>query len=328
MGWKGTLRSISAASRRASRESERRQRQAQRYRLAAAKEEMRQQAEDLVQEHNNYLTFLVSFHKEISEPIDWNEIADREKPIKPELSTKNEVKAQDKYDNFQPNFLHNLFGSAESAKAKLKSKIESAKLEDQKQYEQAIAQYETDLKAWEEDKENAKKVKSSDYEAIKAILKDLNPFSDLSEMRIDTDLTKCDSAKWIIESTMNDTEIIRGFERSVLRNGTLSSKPMTKSKVTALMEDVFSSINIRVAREMFTLFPVENLIVNTKTLSRSSNNGRLEPQLVLSCFYTREKTKNIDFNYIDPSDYIKSHIKHNSGFKKTNVVVVEEVAKQ
>lgn len=325
MGWKGTLRSMSAASKRASRESERRQREAQRRRLAVAKQEMRQKAEELVEEHNSYLNFLTSFHKEISEPIDWNEIENSEEPTKPELLNDNEIKARNKYENFKPNFFHNILNNAESSKEKLKNKIETAKFEDQRTYEGNLKQYEIDLKNWKEDKDKAQQVKANNFEIINKILLEMNPFSDLIEMKIDTKLISCDSEKWVISSIMNDTEIIRGYERTVLRNGELSSKPMTKSKVTALMEDIFASINIRVAREMFTLFPVENLIVNTNTLSRNTNNGRLEPQLVLSCLYTREKVGNIDFNYIDPSDYIKTHVKYNSGFKKTNVVLVDEV---
>ncbi len=325
MGWKGTIRSINASSNRANRESVRRQREAQRRRLSSAKQEMRQKAEELVEEHNNYINFLTSFHKEISEPIDWNEIEKCEEPSKPELSNENETRARSKYENFKPNFFNNILKNAESSKEKLKNKIETSKLEDKRIYEENLKQYENELLTWKGDKEKAEKVKANDFEVINKILIELNPFSDLTEMKIDTRLVACDSTKWVIESIMNDTEIIRGYERSVLSNGELSSKPMTKSKVTALMEDIFASINIRVAREMFTLFPVENLIVNTKTLSRNTNNGRLEPQLVLSCLYTKEKVSNIDFNYIDPSDYIKTHIKYNSGFRKTSIVLTEEV---
>lgn len=325
MGWKGAIRSGNAAFKRSMRESERRQREAYRRRIANTKIALQNKAEELVKEHETYLTFITSFHKEISEQIDWNAILTKPKPQKPEVTHHLELKAKEKFENFKPNFFNRLLKNSDNVKARLNSKIAQSREEDRNIYQKNIVQYERDTKDWEESHKEAKLVQDNDFETIQKLLADINPFSDLAEVKIDSVLIYCSNKEWKIESTLNDTNIIRGFEVKLLRSGELTTKPMIKSKVTALIEDVVSSINIRMAREIFTLFPASNLIVNTKMVSRSTTNGRLEPQLVLSCLYNREKVRDIDFNYIDPSDYIKSNVKYNSGFEKTKITSTEEI---
>lgn len=67
MGWKGTLRSLAAAQRRAEREAKRRQRELERQRKQLEKMEELELAAYEVQTFENYVDLLQSVHKECSE---------------------------------------------------------------------------------------------------------------------------------------------------------------------------------------------------------------------------------------------------------------------
>ncbi len=314
MGWKGAIRSLNASAKRADKR-----------RIVIQKQKLLQRSEELVEEHNDYLLQITGFHREVSEEINWEAIQNNDKPEEPKPTDVNELKAKNAYERFKPNFLNKILGNSEAVRIKLKNKIETAKQLDGKIYKEELAEYERDLETWKEDIKKAQQVKANNLKTIDTILSELDPFSDLIKLNIDTKLVSCDPAKWIIESTVNDTEIIVGYEQKLLKSGGVSIKPMTKGKLNSLIEDVFCSINVRVARELFALFPVEKIIVNTKSMSRSTNNGRLEPQLVLSCLYTRDKISDIDFDFIDPSDYIRMNTSYTSGFSKNRIVKVSEV---
>lgn len=71
MGWKGTLRSMQAASRKADRNSQRRQRELQSRQKEYAKMEALEQAAYEVEVYENQIDVLLSVHKECGEEIDW-----------------------------------------------------------------------------------------------------------------------------------------------------------------------------------------------------------------------------------------------------------------
>ena len=68
MGWKGTMRSMSAAMKAAERESQRRHKQ-------LVKEQMIEEAADAVNNWQNYIHELISIHSNTTDDIDWREIA-------------------------------------------------------------------------------------------------------------------------------------------------------------------------------------------------------------------------------------------------------------
>lgn len=86
LGWKGTLRSISAASRRAEREARRRQRELETQRRQLEKMQEMERAIYEVEEYENHIDLLLSVHKECSDVWDWEAIQSSEPPAEPTKS--------------------------------------------------------------------------------------------------------------------------------------------------------------------------------------------------------------------------------------------------
>lgn len=85
MGWKGTLRSMQAASRKADRNAQRRQRERQARQKEYAKMEALEQAAYEVEVYENQIDVLLSVHKECGEEIDWQSFVERAEPENPHL---------------------------------------------------------------------------------------------------------------------------------------------------------------------------------------------------------------------------------------------------
>lgn len=325
MGLKGLVRSYGAYVRQTNRYNQRLQRQAYKQQIASQRASMQAQSVSLVEEHNQYLSDITSFHKHSIEKINWEEILYSEKPDEPKFSSELEEIARERYKNFKPSFFNTLFQSEEKVRSSYQKGIDKAIHDDKSNYDSQMLEYKQQVEEWEKEKDRAKQVKDLNYKVIDSIIQEIKPFRELEELNIDVKIVDYNNSYWKVEIIVNDTTIIKGYELKALRNGELSSKQMTTSRLNSYMEDVFSSICIRVSRDLFNLFPVGALLVNIKSLSRNETNGKLEPLLVISSLFNREKMEDIDFDYIDPSSFLMTNTKCNSGFKRNKVILTKEV---
>ena len=86
MSWKGTLRSLQAAQRRAERDAKRRQRELEKQQKQIEKMQELERATYEVQVFENYIDVLSSVHKESGDHWDWKSIRDSGPPPKPSKS--------------------------------------------------------------------------------------------------------------------------------------------------------------------------------------------------------------------------------------------------
>ncbi len=110
MGWKGTLRSINAAQRRAERESRRRQRELDRQRKQLEKMQELERAEYEVNVYENNIDLLLSVQKECGPIWNWEKLRSAEPPIKPTKSNSNQEAAQTKLAGFKPGVFDKVLG--------------------------------------------------------------------------------------------------------------------------------------------------------------------------------------------------------------------------
>ena len=90
MGWKGTLRSISAAQRRSEREALRRQRELERQQKQLEKMQELERASYEVQVYENYIEILATIQKDCSDPWNWESIQLLPPPDEPTKTNTNE----------------------------------------------------------------------------------------------------------------------------------------------------------------------------------------------------------------------------------------------
>ena len=141
-----------------------------------------QQAIHDVSVYENHIDVICSIHKECSEVIDWESISDSKVPTKPEISSYNENLAREKSKSYKPNFFDKLFKRESKLRAELYSNIEKSIELDKIKNKQLKVDWENNKKQWNENIDFAKAVISGNYDKKIAILKQIDPFSEISNL--------------------------------------------------------------------------------------------------------------------------------------------------
>lgn len=173
MGWKGTLRSMQAASRKADRNAQRRQRELQSRQKEYAKMEALEQAAYEVEVYENQIDVLLSVHKECGEEIDWHSFVERAEPVKPAFAGTREAHAKSLEQIYAPGFFARLFKLETRQRKNLAIAVETARLHDGKEHEAAVAKWRVEHDSWHQEYTIAQGVLSgigkAKLEAIKLV---------------------------------------------------------------------------------------------------------------------------------------------------------------
>jgi hypothetical protein len=182
MGWKGTLRSITAMSRRIERESLRRQRELEKQRQQYQKMQELEQAKYEVQVYENYIDVLTSLHKECRDPYNWNSLNNKQQPVEPIRQSINEDKAIARVKSFKPNVFDKVFSRSKKRLEKLKAQIAIAKSKDEKDFLKAKRKYHDEYEEWKELTRFSSLIINGDINAYTEAIKNLDPFSEIHQI--------------------------------------------------------------------------------------------------------------------------------------------------
>lgn len=309
MGWKGTVRSIQAAARRADREAQRRQKELEKQEKLYAKMEALEQAKYEVAVYENQLEVIQSVHKEWGNLIDWEAIANAPSPKEPINEGIHEK-------NFKPGLITKLFGSEDKARKKA---IER----DEKAYDKKYKHWEAEYKKWETDKSLADKLLSNDDEAKIGIIRQMNPFKDISELGSTLSFITHTNGIIEVELFTHGSELIPTEVKSLLQSGKLSVKKMPKGTFNEIYQDYISSCVLRVGNELLAILPERIALIHVMDKMLNTKTGHMEEQCILSVAITRETIANLNMDNIDPSDSLANFV-HNMTYKKTKGLEVVE----
>lgn len=312
----GFIRSYGAAVRRAERNQQRKTREATKRFKEQQKQIEFQNAAQAVKEWNDYVQILKSLHKESSEKVDWFEIRNESKPIEPQYSNSNEITAQQRVNNFKPNFFDTIFGSSKRKITNLENQVVQAKNKDEKNHQTVLNDYKARLADWEELQNIAKGIEAKSTEAYLAAIKYFEPFSEISELGSQIKF-KFEPNHIEIDLDTNSIDIIPDYELRQTTTGKLSKKSMSKTTFYELYQDCICSSVLRVAREVFAYLPVDFAIINAVSEMVDSQSGHLEKKVILSVKIPPQTIEKLNLELIDPSDSMRNFI-HNMNFKKTS----------
>jgi len=223
MGWKGTLRSIQAAQRRAEREAQRRQRELERQRKHLEKMQELERAAYEFQIHENRIALLLSVHKECSNTWDWEAIRSCEPPVKPAKSHTCEESAQAALDGFKPGAFDKLLKRTESKRNEMVRAAAEARQADEKEYQEALQVYEQEYADWEATREFSGRILAGSVEAYLDAIRQTDPFSDISELGSSVKFRA--ESSHLVEATLhvNSEQVIPSEVKSLLKSGKLSA---------------------------------------------------------------------------------------------------------
>ena len=316
MGWKGTVRSIGAAVRAAERDAKRRQRELDQRRKQYEKMQELEQAVYEVEVFENHIELIKSLHKECSSPINWETIADSVEPEKPVYSNELEKKAKEKSENYKPGFFAKLLKREESQRKKLETNILNAKEQDNKDYTEKLKEWESNWSEWNEKTDLAKQVLDGNDEAKIHVIKEFDPFSEISTLGSSLSISKEQGKYLEVSIRIHGDHIVPNEIKSLLKSGRLSTKKMPKGQFNELYQDYVCSSVLRIANELFALLPDTMVIVTALDNLLNTKTGHMEKAPILSVCVSRSTLNSLNLELIDPSDSMGNFV-HNMAFKKT-----------
>ncbi|HDZ8842205.1 TPA: hypothetical protein RUX01_001661 [Aeromonas dhakensis] len=316
MGWKGTLRSINAAAKRADRHAKRRQRELLKNQIAYEKMQELEKAAYEVDVFENYIDVIQSIHKDCGDSVDWLKISTSQEPAKPLIISDNERQAIARLNSFAPSFIDKLFGKVTSKRQKLEKEVSIAKVKDTQINSTNLSQWNIDVEEWKERVSLARRLLNGDISAKIDIIKELNPFSEIDHLGSGVKFTIQENGLLIVTINVHGANIIPKEQKTLLKSGRLSIKSMPVSRFNDIYQDYVCSVVLRVANEIFSILPDDKLIINAEDHLLNKSTGHLEPQSLLSVYITRDGVSRLNMEYIDPSDAMNNFI-HNVNFKKT-----------
>ena len=320
----GAIRSYGATVRRMEREQQRKAREsAKRFKEQQKLQEI-ENAQQAVSDWENYVDTIQSVHKNCTEPVDWNQIENTEKPNEPKLESKNELIAKNKLDNFKPSIFDKLFGSTQKKINRLKGLLEQAKTKDKKEYDVNYKEYLDELNNWQELQEISNGIKNGETDFYKKALQYFDPFSDISELGTQISFN-FEQNHIDIDLHVNSLDNIPDYELKQTTTGKLSKKNMPKTRFNELYQDHICSASMRVAREVFAYLPIDYARVNAVAKIINTKTGHLEEQPILSVIFPPQTIDSLNLETIDPSDSMLNFV-HNMNFNKTKGFSVVEKA--
>jgi hypothetical protein len=276
MGWKGALRSMEAAARRAERESRLQHNELLRQQKQLQKMLERERAAFEVELHENRIDLLRSIHKECGPLWDWRSLASLQAPTLPISMHGREKSAVLALQSFEPSFWDKLFRRVDSKKQFLKSAIELAQDADAKEYLEAITKHQGEMSEWQERRRIAERVLAGEIQVFREVIEEIGPFSEISELGSGVGFQFQNTS--IIEVTLNinGQDVIPHETKSLLQSGKLSTKKMPQGQFYELYQDYICGCVLRIAREIFALLPFETTIVTAVGDVVNAQTGHLE----------------------------------------------------
>lgn len=307
MGWKGTLRKMQAASRRA-------ERQAEKSRKIAQKRQELESAQYEVEEYESRIEAIKSVHKDCGEEWDWESIRGSLPPFNSGEIGPNEKKAKDTLANYKPAFLDKVFNRTGVKKHELEEEIAIARQKDKDSYEE-----------WQELVDVAQKVLNGDLQTYKYVLEELSPFADISELGSSLGFAFENPRYLEITLYVHFDGVIPKEVKSFTQSGKLSVRQRPKSQYLELYQDYVCSCVLRLARETFAILPVETVYIHAIGELLNAKTGHIEECPILSVMIPKKTLKRLNFENIDCSDSM-ANFNHNMRFKKSQgFEIVEKV---
>lgn len=270
------------------------------------KQDMLNQAKLIVEEFEKRLEYIKSIHKECDEPIDWEYISKSTAPFNKGDIGPREREATSIYNNYKPSLLEKIFKSKQVKKrAELQNAIEQSRKEDLDAYEH-----------WEHLHKFSHKILNGDIDSMLSVIEEMAPLDDLLEFGSGFDISMEDSNLVEVEFQVMSNTVIPNEQKTLTSTGKLSTKPMPKAKKLDLTQDYICSCALRIARDMFALLPIQNVLIHANDIMLNSKTGFEENVTLLSVLIDRATLNSLNMDMIDPSDSM-TNFKCNMHFTKT-----------
>jgi hypothetical protein len=168
--------------------------------------------------------------------------------------------------------------------------------------------YQEEWSSWQRMRLLAKKVLEGDPTAYAEALAEMSSFGELASLG-ESIAFRVESRSIIdCELRVSGRDVIPADVKSLTTSGKLTSKPMPKARFHELYQDYVCGCVLRVARETFSLLPVDTVIVTATVAALQVSTGMEVEIPVLSAAIPREVVNRLDFERLDPSDSMENFV--------------------
>lgn len=254
-----------------------------------------------VSKHNAYIEMLTSVHLEVTDPIDWHIAANEDLAVF-ENDGPNATAVKNELSSYSPTFIDRLFKREHAKRTKIENKLIAATIADNKLY-----------LSKQQFKDFGIKIINNDNLVWIDVLKTINPFDDIENFGSNIIFKVVDN-KLIVNLIVSGENVVPKEVLSLTAANKLSKKAMTKTKYLALYQDYISSCVLRIAREVFAILHINQVLINVYDFSQADSPPKRG--CVLSARVHRQNLTRLNFETIDCSDTIET-FEHNMNYLKT-----------
>jgi len=316
MTWKGTVRSIGAAARRAEREAARRKRELEKQRKQLERLQESERAAYEVEVYENQLDVLLSMHKECGESWNWEYLSTLLAPNEPQKSNQLENAAQSRLNIYKPSFKENLLRQVDTISNKLNNDIKDAKFKDEQIYNEKISEFKKAYKEWELIQNLSNKILDCDLQAYAEAIRQVDPFQEINQLGSSIEFDVINSHLVDVSFFVKSEDVIPTEVKTQLKSGKLSVKKMPKTRFFEIYQDFVCGCVLRIARELFALLPIKMTVISVIGRMLNTKTGYMEDQPILSVAIPRETLSGLNLDLLDPSDSMENFV-HRMKFMKT-----------
>ncbi len=308
MGWRGIMRSITAASRAAERDAQRRYKQLEKAQMIA-------DATSAVEDWENTLDSLISIHTDMADLIDWHSIANQPCPQEPYLQRIHQRQAEATLAKFKPSIFHAIRGGSAKLRTRLEMQLEEAAANDQKQYQDALTTHAQAVAEWEDDTSLARRLVQGEAAAIRQVIEEMQSLCDTALIGTGIEFSIGDNFVHAMPKVHGD-DIVPSVRRKQLASGRLSETKMPVGQLNELYQDYVASTALKTAGDLFHILPLNEIYVTCAANALNPQTGYQEWTPILSVQFVRDSFMRLNLSAIDPS-YSMRNFKHVMKFSKT-----------
>lgn len=277
------------------------------------KEDNIEKARQEVAKYEAHVDMLTSVHEEVNDPINWREVSTSLPPFDLGQDGPHVKVAKDRVESYKPTLRDRLFNRIEARKKVLLEAVKEAEISDTKLYNE-----------WVEKVERSIKIINGNRNSWTEVINQVNPFEDIEELGSEVQYVFSPTEPNVtVTLNIENQKVVPTKVFSLTKTGKLSQRNMAKGKYFQLYQDYVCSCTIRVAREFFTILPIDTTTIHVYDEVQTDVGS--EYGCILSVKINRHEIEDIIFNNIDCSDTIETFT-HNMKFLKTKgFKFVEEV---
>ena len=249
------------------------------------------QAEQEVAKFDESIASLCFVHKECDPAIDWLALASTlSDPIPVDLGRNHALSRLTLVKG----------GNRPESENITKQAIEAAKLKDTQLLEQATLLYLAKKNRINAERNLALRILAKDSSAYCEAMGMFPPCEAVQDLGSTVEIEVQNAGLVGITMKSNGSSAIPTDEKTLTPSGKLSIKPFARSRYNEIYQRYLASCALRVARDVFSLLPVDSILLHVTIKALSSMTGHQEESSILSVVFSREKIAGLNFGQLDP----------------------------